>query len=85
MSVVLEAGTIYLRGSSPVEDAEALLGLLQADPGYPVDVQAATGLHAAVVQVLLALRPRIMGPANDSFVNQWVLPIVTQRTTGMRN
>lgn len=79
MSVVLDAGTIHLRGASAVEDAEVLLGLLQADPAAPVDLRAAVGLHAAVVQVLMALRPGIIGPANDPFVNRWVLPMLAAR------
>ena len=78
MSVVLEGGTIHLRGASAVEDAETLLSLLQTDPPRLVDVQAATGLHAAVVQVLLALRPGMVGPANDPFVNRWLLPILVR-------
>ena len=83
MSVSLEAGTIMLRDLCVVEDAEALLTLLQAGPDRPVEVTAATHLHAAVVQVLLTLRPRIIGPANDSFVNQWLLPILMgQAETG---
>lgn len=79
MSVVLEAGVIQLRGASAVEDAEALLGLLQAAPQPLVDLRAATGLHAAVVQVLLTLQPGIVGPANDDFVNRWLVPILAPR------
>ncbi|RYI99726.1 MAG: hypothetical protein EON47_15915 [Acetobacteraceae bacterium] len=74
--MVLEAGTIHLRGASAVEDAEVLLGLLQADPPPPVNLQAATGLHAAVVQVLMVMQPMVTGPANDPFVNRWLLPIL---------
>lgn len=79
MSVVLEAGVVQLRGASAVEDAELLLGLLQAEPRPLVDLRAATGLHAAVVQVLLALQPGIIAPANDAFVNRWLLPILAPR------
>ncbi len=79
MSVVLDAGTIHISGASAVEDAEVLLGLLQADPAAAVDLRAAAGLHAAVVQVLMALRPGIIGPSNDPFVNRWVLPMLAAR------
>jgi hypothetical protein len=79
MSVVLEAGVIQLRGASAVEDAEVLLGLLQVAPQPPVDLRAATGLHAAVVQILLALQPEVIGPANDDFVNRWLVPILAPR------
>ena len=76
MSVVLEAGTIRLRGSSAVEDAEVLLELLLAGGPTPVDLQAATGLHAAVLQVLLTVRPDVIGPASDPFVDRWLLPLL---------
>lgn len=76
MSVVLEAGTIRLRGASTVEDAETLLEFLLVDAPPTVDLQASTGLHAAVVQVLLALRPDIIGPASDPFVERWLLPLL---------
>lgn len=79
MSVALEAGVIRLRGASAVEDAEVLLGLLQADPHARVDLRAATGMHASVVQILLAIQPEIIGPANDAFVNRWLLPILAPR------
>ena len=79
MSVVLEDSVIQLRGASVVEDAEVLLGLLQAAPQPPVDLRAATGLHAAVVQILLTLQPQIVGLANDAFVNRWLLPILMPR------
>lgn len=76
MSVALEDGAIRLRGASAVEDAEALLALLQAEPRRPVDLRAAEGLHASVVQVLLALRPEVLGPAADPFVTRWLLPLL---------
>ena len=30
----------------------------------------------AVVQVLLALRPELLGPAADPFVTRWLLPML---------
>ena len=61
MSVALFDGRVRLEGECRVEDAETLLTLLQSDPGRVVDVTGVRHVHAAVLQVLMALRPRIDG------------------------
>ena len=76
MSLHLEAGVIHLRGDCPVEAAEALLGLLQAHPAAPVDLGAASALHTAVLQVLLAWRPVVAVPPEDPFARRWLLPLL---------
>ena len=77
MSVSLERDTIRLSGACRVEDAEPLLMLLRADAGRAVDLCDAGPLHAAVVQVLLALKPTISGPIGDPFVTMWLMPLLT--------
>ena len=74
MSVRREGDAVGLMGDCPVEDAEALMTLLLASPGCPVDLAAAGALHAAVVQVLLALRPALLNQPQDEFTRNWVLP-----------
>jgi hypothetical protein len=64
-------GVIVLDGECPVEDAEALLQLLQAQPEGPVDWSACTRLHTAVLQVLMAAAPRMRGECGDVFVARW--------------
>ena len=77
MSVILEGEVVRLHGECRVEDAEPLLTLLQARAGRRVDLGGAGHLHAAVVQVLLALRPVLTGPASDdAFVARWLAPIL---------
>ena len=77
MSVSLDGDTIRLDGACRVEDAEPLLMLLRADPHRQIDLTGAGPLHAAVVQVLLALRPRISGQPGDPFVTMWLMPILS--------
>jgi hypothetical protein len=73
MSVRLaEDGTIRLEGTCPVEEAETLAALLLAHSGAGVDWRGCTRLHTAVVQVLLRLRPRLMGPCGDPFAARWL-------------
>lgn len=77
MSARLNGNIIVLEGQCRVEDAEPLLGWLQADGSRVVDLTAAEHLHTAVVQVLMALRPGIRGAGNDSFVRDWIAPALT--------
>ena len=67
-----EDGTILLEGGCPVEDAESLLQLLQATPGAPVDWTRSNHLHTAVLQVILAARPTLVGRCGDPWVTEWV-------------
>jgi hypothetical protein len=64
-------GVIVLDGECPVEDAEALLQLLQAQPAGPVDWSGCTRLHTAVLQVLMASAPAMRGECRDAFVARW--------------
>ena len=74
MSVRLDGNVIILEGLCRVEDAEPLLGWLQADRGRMVDLAGAEHLHAAVLQVLMALRPTLRGAAGDAFLRDWITP-----------
>jgi len=74
MSVRLDGDVIILEGQCRVEDAEPLLGWLQADRGRSVDLTGAEHLHAAVLQILMALQPTIGGTAGDAFLRDWITP-----------
>jgi hypothetical protein len=65
-------GTILLHGNCAVEDAEPLLELLQATPAAPLDWTRCGHLHTAVVQVILAARPTLVGRCGDPWVEEWV-------------
>jgi hypothetical protein len=76
MSVRLDGQTIVLEAPCRVEDAEPLLGWLQADRGRIVDLTKAEHLHAAVLQILMALGPAIKGSGQDPFTRDWVTPVL---------
>ena len=82
MTVVLEGDIIRLRGDCPVADAEALVARLQEAPGRAVDLTGAGILHTAVVQVLLALQPPVLGPAGHPFVDRWIAPLLPMHRSG---
>jgi hypothetical protein len=70
----LDASTIVLSGDCPIKDAETLLGLLMSATGQTVDWRGCEGLHAALVQILLAAGPRMVGPPRDSFLRTMIAP-----------
>jgi len=73
--------TLVLDGACPVEDAEALLQLLQATPAAVIDWTQCRQLHTAVFQVVLASGRVPVGPCGDAWVAQWVAPKLSQKGT----
>lgn len=65
-------GNVVLEGKCPVEDAEPLLELLQATPSAALDWRRCSHLHTAVLQVVLAARPALLGSCGDAWIGQWV-------------
>ena len=61
-------GVIELSGRCGVEDAEALQRHLLAAPRSAVEWSACEHLHSAVIQVLLAGKPRIRGSPSNAFL-----------------
>ena len=76
MTVVLSGDVIGIHDPSRIEDAEPLLAWLQEDRSRSVDLSRAGCLHAAVVQILIAFRPRLVTTLNDPFMERWVYPLV---------
>jgi hypothetical protein len=68
MTVKSHDGQINLEGRCRVEDAEALLAALLQTRDAVVHLDKAETIHSAVVQVLLAARPRIAGVAQHEFL-----------------
>jgi hypothetical protein len=74
MSVEAAADGVRLVGECGVEDAEAVLAALSGRPEATVDVSAAGHMHSAVFQVLLILRPKLVGTPQEAFFANWLLP-----------
>jgi hypothetical protein len=67
-------GGVILEGVCPVEDAEPLLQMLQANPAAALDWTRCSRLHTAVLQVILVARPVLAGRCGDPWIEQWVEP-----------
>jgi hypothetical protein len=74
MTVVRDGEVIRLTGLCRVEDAEPLTVLLQGVLDSTLDLSACEGLHAAVLQAILAFRPKIVGVPGDMFLRDRLLP-----------
>lgn len=86
MSVRIEKGLIHLAGRCPAEDAEDLLRALEEHPQAVVDITGLHRLHMAVMQVLLALRPSIRGPAAmGPFSRQIFLRLISDNDRAEKN
>lgn len=72
----LDASCIALEGPCPVDDAEPLLQFLQATPAARCDWAKCGHLHSAVIQVILAARPVLVGPCGDPWVEAWIAKAV---------
>jgi len=59
---------VALEGSVSVDDAEALAQWLQQQATPAVHLGKCEHLHGAVLQVLLALRPRLVAAPADPFL-----------------
>lgn len=81
MSVRLDGDVIRLEGDCHVEQAEALVRLLQEDRERQVDLSACRQLHSALAQVLLAFGSAVGGNPDDPFLRELVLPNFPPRRT----
>jgi hypothetical protein len=74
---VANDGAIMLEGDCPPEDAETVARLLLLDPAASVDWRTCDRAHTAIVQVLLAARPVMIGPPQSLFLRNWVAPMLS--------
>ncbi len=71
MTVRIEQDRIILDGRCRIEDAESLLSALQRAPRSTVSIDTAESLHTAVVQVLLAANPVIVGCGKHELLSRY--------------
>ena len=69
-------GTIELDGVCPIEDAEKLQHYLLANREAVVDWRSCSSAHTAVIQILLAAKPPLRGPAQSDFLRNHLDPLM---------
>ncbi len=70
MSVRVEGHVVHLEGTCGVEEAETLAALLDEPGNWHVDLSGCHQLHAALIQALLAFRPKIRGELPEGVFNK---------------
>jgi hypothetical protein len=73
---VSAAGVIELKGICSSEEGEVLLQHLLASPNIMVDWRGCETAHTAVIQVLMAARPELLGPPAGVLLQKWVQPLL---------
>lgn len=68
MSIAYTRTKAVLREHVTVEDAEPLAEWVRKHPKGALEMAGCDSVHAAVVQVLLALRPRLASPPGDPWL-----------------
>lgn len=76
MTIAAEREIVYASGHCLAEDAEALLKLLVAG-AKTVDLTNCDYLHGAIVQLLMAAKPVIVGEPSG-FVREWLIPLIRE-------
>ena len=75
MSVRVEGNLIHLDGNCGVQEAETLAALLDQPGAWEVELSGSLQLHAALIQALLAFRPKIRGgPPEGVFNKDFLFP-----------
>jgi hypothetical protein len=78
MTVAMAAdGTIRLEGVCPVGDAEPLLRLVTSNRDAMVDWRRCEEAHTAVIQILLATKPKLLGPPANAFLRSRIAPLMS--------
>lgn len=76
MPIRFDGETARFDGDCSVEEALPLAEWLAATPGARLDLAPCTGLHTAVLQVLMVAGVRPVAPPADPFLARWVMPVV---------
>ena len=78
MAFTFTKNTATADGACTVEDALPLLEFFQVHRAAKVDLGPCTQMHTAVLQVLLAVRPKIAVLPREAFLARWLVPLFAQ-------
>jgi hypothetical protein len=73
MTVSVDDRAIRLTGPCGVEEVDTLVGYMDRHPDLHIDLSAATTIHTALWQALMAFRPKVMGTPVSSLISDKVL------------
>lgn len=76
MPIRYEKTTAYLEGVCAPEEALELVEWLRGRKAPKVDLKTCEHVHSSVLQVLLALKPKLAAPPAEPFLAAWVAPLL---------
>lgn len=68
--------TVVFEEGCTVEEALPLLEFLQAHPNSRVNLRTCTHMHTAVLQVLMAVAPKVAALPEEDFLRRWLTPLL---------
>ena len=74
-----ESASVALVGVCDAEDASPLVELLLEYREAAIDLRECERAHTSIVQLVLAARRPVAGPAGDAFLRRWVEPHLPAR------
>ena len=84
MPIAYAKSVARFEGECTVEEALDLAEWLRAGPRRKVDLAACTHLHAALLQTLLALRPKVAAPFAAGPLARWIQPLLPEAASSAR-
>lgn len=79
MPIRFDGETARFDGACTVDEAIPLVEWLEATSSPRVDLVPCTGLHTALLQVLMASGVTVAGEPEDVFLKAWVAPLLRAR------
>jgi hypothetical protein len=76
MTIRYERNTAHFEATCGADEALDFIDWLRRHKAPKVDLAGCDHLHASLLQILLAARPRLVGQPRDAFLFQWVAPMV---------
>lgn len=83
MPILIEGEIARISAVASVEEAETLVAFLEGGVGRRVDLAAATHLHAAVLQTVMAYRPPAAALPADPALRALIGPLLAADSTQM--
>jgi hypothetical protein len=79
MPLIFGDDAILIDGVCGVEEAMPLLEFLQTHGEARIDMRACIHLHAATLQVLMAVAERVTDLPEEEFLRRWLTPALRSR------
>lgn len=77
MPIRYEQSVAVFDGAATVEEAGDLAAWLMVVPARGVDLAACTVMHAAVLQCMMALRPKVVSAPHSETLARWLAPVLS--------